>query len=225
MDLAAVKVLPTKRRHAPFYWGIGAAIATAASSALWLPTHLAIGLSANAFFLVYLVLMGIRIPHHTANYLRANASAEDEPVSVLFIVVVIAVAGAFVGLFMLINLEESPSTLDLGLALCSVLLGWLTIHTLSSNHYAHLYWRPIGESGERKTSAGGLTFPGDSAPNGYDFLYFAFGIGMTAEASDTEVTSTQMRKAVLVHALISFLFNAVLVAAILNVVVSLSMSD
>nr|WP_210320344.1 DUF1345 domain-containing protein [Pseudaminobacter soli] len=191
----------------------------AAFSALWLPRHLAIGLSANAFFLVYLVLTGIRIPRLTATYLRANAPAEDEPASVLFAVTLAAVAIAVASLFVLVNAQPKPGAADLFVALSSVALGWLTIHTMASIHYAHLYWRPTGA--ERKKSAGGLAFPGEGAPNGYDFLYFGFIIGMTAQTSDTGVTSTQMRKATLLHSLVSYLFNTVLVAAAVNVVVSL----
>ena len=64
----------------------------------------------------------------------------------------------------------------------------------------------------------GLDFPGTAEPGGYDFLYFAFVIGMTAQTSDIAITSTAMRKINLVHAVVSFFFNTVLVAAAVNAV-------
>lgn len=201
-----------------------AAAVVVAISAFWLPVHLAIGLSANAFFLVYLVWTGIRLPGLTADYLRANAPAEDEPAAVIFAVVVAVVTIAITFLFVLVNAESRPNALDLTVALSSVTLGWLTIHTMASLHYAHLYWRPLDEDKKRKKSAEGLDFAGGDAPNGYDFLYFGLVIGMTAQTSDTGVTSTRMRRVTLLHSLVSFLFNTVLVAAAVNVVVSLGAS-
>ena len=69
---------------------------------------------------------------------------------------------------------------------------------------------------------GGLDFPGKDEPGAHDFLYFAFVIGMTAQTSDVAITSTAMRKANLLHAVVSFFFNTVLVAAAVNVAVSLA---
>ena len=92
-------------------------------------------------------------------------------------------------------------------------------------HYAHLYWQPDetaeGAKQAPRKHVGGLDFPGDNEPGGYDFLYFSYVIGMTAQTSDTAITSTEMRKVNLVHAIVSYVFNTVLVAAAVNVIVSL----
>ena len=76
-------------------------------------------------------------------------------------------------------------------------------------------WRP------GKVQAG-LVFPGAEEPSGIAFFYFAYVIGMTAQTSDTDVTSNGMRRLVLVHGVFSFFFNTVIVAAAVNIVVALS---
>lgn len=59
-------------------------------------------------------------------------------------------------------------------------------------------------------------------PGGYDFLYFAFVVGMTAQTSDVAVTTTAMRRVTLLHSIVSFFFNTVLVAAAVNAAVQLA---
>jgi uncharacterized membrane protein len=91
---------------------------------------------------------------------------------------------------------------------------------MAALHYAHRYWQPTEEG--LQSNHGGLDFPGTEEPQGFDFLYFAFVIGMTAQTSDVAITTTGMRKINLLHALASFLFNTVLVAAAVNVALSLT---
>ena len=123
-------------------------------------------------------------------------------------------------LFILINKGGQPLRLNLSLA--AVALGWFSIHTMAALHYAHLYWRPedAAENGNDEPASAGWSSPANE-PGGYDFLYFSFVIGMTAQTSDVNVTNTAMRKLTLIHAVVSFFFNTVLVAAAVNVAVSL----
>ncbi|MFT4162225.1 DUF1345 domain-containing protein [Shinella sp.] len=206
-------------RHVPFYAGIGAAVLGLAA-ALWLKPDFAIAAAATAFFLCYLLLTAWRLPRLTASYLKHYATDTDEPIAIIFAVTFATVAVSIGSLFVVLNRKPATGT-ELVLAFASVALGWLTIHTMAALHYAHIYWRPgsaktCGETGR------GLDFPGDSEPGAYDFLYFAFVIGMTAQTSDTAITSTAMRKVNLLHAVVSFFFNTVLVAAAVNAAVALA---
>jgi uncharacterized membrane protein len=217
-----VKQAPGQRiygRHLPFYVGLGAA-ALGLAVALWLKPDFAIDAAAVAFFLCYLLLTAWRVPRLTASRLEHYATDTDEPVAVIFAVTVAAVAVSTGSLFVVLN-RPAASAGDFVLAFASVALGWLTIHTMAAMHYAHLYWRP-GGTGASRAARRGLDFPGDSAPGAYDFLYFAFVIGMTAQTSDVAITSTAMRKVNLPHAVVSFFFNTVLVAAAVNAAVSLA---
>lgn len=205
------------RRHLPFTVGLVAG-GLAFLSILAVPLLLATVISANMFFAVYLSLSLSKFPRLSPEHLRDNASADDEPVWIIFLVTLAAVAAAVAALFVLINKAAGPAPLTLALALSAVPLGWLTIHTMTAIHYAHVFWQPDERLDERRR---GLDFPGTKDPAGIDFLYFAFVVGMTAQTSDVAITTSRMRRINLVHAIASFFFNTVLVAAAVNLAVSI----
>ncbi len=209
----------THRRHAPFYTGGICAVITAVLC-LFVAPKFAFGLSAVVFFSAYLALIAHRLPKLTGGYLKRNAAGTDEPAIVIFAVTLIAVGVSTVSLFQALNADGGETAIELIIAFASVVLGWLTIHTMAAMHYAHRYWSP--EMGDNEGNGHSLDFPGTTEPGGYDFLYFAFVIGMTAQTSDIAVTSTAMRKINLLHAVVSFFFNTVLVAAAVNAAVSLA---
>lgn len=194
--------------------------------ALFVAAPIAYSIGANAFFATYTVLVLAQMPRLSPSYLRKNADATDQPVVVIFLVTLIVVAVAVGSLFQIINSKGSPHPLELVFALLSLPFGWFTIHAMAAMHYAHIYWKD-DQSGARKETAkarppiGGLDFPGEKQPEGWDFLYFAVVIGMTAQTADTGITTTQMRRIVLVHSIVSFFFNTVIVAAAVNLAVSL----
>lgn len=206
-------------RHVPFYCALAAG-ASCALLGVWLPPVQTIVLAANAFFAVYLALTLAGLKGMTADYLRKHASATDEPVWIIFLVTLAAVAAAVAALFILINSAGQPGPLNFTLSLAAVPLGWFTIHLMAAMHYAHLYWQPE-DTEERRTHRGGLDFPGTKDPCGVDFVYFSFVTGMTAQTSDVSVTTSGMRTINVVHGIVSYLFNTVLVAAAVNLAVSL----
>lgn len=211
------------RRHVPFY--IAIVIAVAVFLLTWLTgSHMPWALAANAFFIAYLVMTFSGLPKLTADYLRHNAASSDMPVWIIFIITLGAVMVGVVSLFMTINAQSSPQTLDFIVALAAVPLGWMTIHLMAAIHYAHEFWQPDTEAPTTKAGrqpVRGLEFPGTKEPRGIDFAYFAFVIGMTAQTSDTALTNSAMRRFALLHGVVSFFFNTVLVAAAVNVAVTL----
>ena len=103
------------------------------------------------------------------------------------------------------------------LALAALGTSWLLIHTIYAFHYAHRYY----QAEKRKTEAGpGLDFPGALDPDYFDFLYFSFVIGMTSQVSDVQVTSRDMRRITLIHGVLAFAFNMLVLALSINVVAS-----
>ena len=221
------------RRYAPFYSALACGL-VALALALWFWPPLAVQASANVFFVVYLVLEFAKFRKLTPAFLRKHAASTDEPAWVIVLVTFGAVLVAVGSLFVLINKGGQPDVMELILSLTSVALGWFGIHAMMALHYAHLYWRPgdrrremASGSGEHDRQGsngehGGLDFPGADEPSGYDFLYYSLVIGMTAQTSDVNVTLTAMRRLTLIHAVVSFFFNTVLVAAAVNVAVSLA---
>jgi uncharacterized membrane protein len=94
-------------------------------------------------------------------------------------------------------------------AMATVILSWLLVHTLFTLRYAGLYYGG--------NAAGGIEFPGDEAPDYRDFAYLAFTVGMTYQVSDNEITDRQVRRTVLRHALLAFVFGVAIIASTINV--------
>jgi uncharacterized membrane protein len=93
-------------------------------------------------------------------------------------------------------------------AILTVLTSWALVHTVFMLRYAHAYYgNPVG----------GIDFSNDEAPDYNDFAYVAFTIGMTFQISDTDLTSSALRRLALRHALLAYLFGAVILAATINV--------
>jgi uncharacterized membrane protein len=104
--------------------------------------------------------------------------------------------------------------LDLATCAAALLLSWLFMNTLFALHYAHQFY---GDDARRQRR-GGLEFPGRDDPDYWDFVYFAIVIGMTFQVSDVQITNRTIRRTVLVHGLVAFAFNVVIIALSVNVV-------
>ena len=94
------------------------------------------------------------------------------------------------------------------LGLTAIIGAWTLLHTAFTFHYAGLYYA-------EPDMDGGLEFRG-GPPDDADFAYFAFGIGMTFQIPDVNVTNRQMRRVVLAHQLVSFAYNTAILALIIN---------
>lgn len=104
------------------------------------------------------------------------------------------------------------------LCLAAVVIAWCLTHTAYTLRYAHLYYRDDDDDG---TGNGGLTFPGDTQPDYFDFAYFAFTVGMCFQVSDVAITSSVIRRAVLVHSVLAFAYNTAILALAMNLVAGL----
>lgn len=149
-----------------------------------------------------------------ASATRQVATREDDsrkPVDVIVVVAcLVSVIGVVVGLAHARTHPGTVSALLTGIAVFTVFLSWFTVHTLFSLRYAHLYYRePVG----------GIAFTDvDELPDYLDFVYVAFTIGMTFQVSDTGVAARPIRRTVIRHALLSYLFGTVIVGVAINVV-------
>ena len=203
-------------RHKRFFiaFGLGSALGAAG---LLLPIAIEFRalIGANAFFLIYLALM-LRFARTTsAPELRRHAEQADEGVALILILATVSVAVSLGAIAMVLNGPQDGLAWASWVALGSVPLGWAMVHTLLAFHYAHLFYRP-----EADQPAGGLTFPDTKAPEAWDFLYFSFVIGMTAQVSDVVTSSTPMRQMVLAHSVASFFYNTILLALAVNAAVT-----
>jgi uncharacterized membrane protein len=112
--------------------------------------------------------------------------------------------------------QETPAALGARLALAglTVVTSWMLTHVMFALHYAHHYYGDGPAPGD--DDRGGLAFPGEEQPDYWDFLYFSFVVGMTCQVSDVQVTSPAMRRITLLHGVLSFFFNTVILALSVN---------
>ena len=169
----------------------------------------------NAGVLLYLVLLYWRFARASARDIREHAAAEDEG-RIAILVLTVAAALASIGAIIAelgTGQGGTRTAAQLILAIVTIVLSWAFIHTIFGLHYAHEYYGT-------GSKAGGLNFPADVPPDYWDFVYFSFGIGTTAQVSDVEVESQEIRRVVTAHSIVSFFFNAALLALIVNIAAS-----
>jgi uncharacterized membrane protein len=181
--------------------------------------------SWDTFACCVLVLAWLTILTTPVYKLRGRAREQDVGRLVIFVFVVIAACAALfaVGFLLSVNKAELHGgrlTTHLILALITVIFSWSIVHTVFGLRYAHTFY---GDSDDPKQEqhAGGLIFPGEHIPNYFDFAYFSFVIGMTCQVSDVQITSRPMRRLALLHSVLSFGFNTVILALLINTVSSL----
>lgn len=140
----------------------------------------------------------------------ARRSAEIDQgrrvLTALFVAAAVASLGAIA-----VMVRGGHDLVPLALAGVTLLISWTLMHTVFAAHYAHRYFQ----------SDQGLIFPGDVAPRFGEFLYFALTIGMTYQVSDVTTNSQAMRRLVMTHAAIAFVFNTVIIAITVGLVASL----
>src|SRR5664279_2871335 len=180
----------------------------------------------DVFALCVLLLAWLTIVTTPPHKLRTRAQEQDVSRTVIFIFVVMAAcAGLFaVGFLFFGNkgVVQRPHFLfHLLMSLIAVVSSWMLVHTVFGLRYAHtFYGDPDGPEGPLQ-HAGGLDFPGGRLPDYMDFAYFSFVIGMTFQVSDVQITSREFRKLALLHGMLSFGFNTVILALTINTVSNL----
>lgn len=170
-----------------------------------------------------LILVWITIFSANSREVRKIAQKQDSSRALVFILVLGAAIVSLLGVIVLLQntpgLSKHTARLHILLSTACVAFSWVLVHTLFTLRYAHLYYkeRQTGSLGTPE-QPGGLDFPGEPAPDYLDFAYFSFVIGMTFQVSDVSITSRRIRRLNLLHALISFAFNTVILALVINVI-------
>lgn len=181
-------------------------------NSLRLVTRLLIGW--DIFVAFYLVLVYTLVLRSGLAHIRRNAILQDDG---RFLILLVTALGAFASIAAIIfGLDaQHRSSPELALATVTIALSWAAVHTTFALHYAHEFYR--------SARPGGLDFPKgheDEDPDYWDFVYFSFVIGMTAQVSDVGVTDKTIRRTATAHGIISFVFNTALVALMVNIAAS-----
>jgi len=179
---------------------------------LRLVTRLLIGW--DSFALLYLALVYAMMLGSGRRFIHYRAAIQDDG---RFLILVVTALGAFASIAAIVfKLGASHhGAAPLALATATIALSWALVHTAFALHYAHEYYRG--------PKPGGLQFPsGDTHDHAdyWDFVYFSFVIGMTAQVSDVGITDKIIRRTATVHGIIAFVYNTALVALMVNIAAS-----
>jgi uncharacterized membrane protein len=193
-------------------FGIGIIACLLAPHSLRLVTRLLIGW--DVFVGLYLLLVFTMVFSGGVAHIRRNARLQDDG---RFVILLVTAIGAFASIAAIVFElgDHNHSAPQLALATVTIALSWAAVHTTFALHYAHEYYRG--------TKPGGLQFPsGDQHEDAdyWDFVYFSFVIGMTAQVSDVGITDKTIRRTATAHGVISFIYNTALVALMVNIAAS-----
>lgn len=169
--------------------------------------------AAVSCFLFPIVLIILHTTPETTAYRARRFNLRR---TALFTIVAATLSICFIA-FRLLKTSKEVATeilaLHLGVAIVAIVLSWFLLHTLFAQQYAALYYRP--------DAPGGIEFQEQDAPTDWDFLYFAFTLGATAQTSDSFIVSRAVRRLALGQCLISFWYFVGIVGMTVNLVSAL----
>jgi uncharacterized membrane protein len=176
----------------------------------------------NALGWLYIVLLLVMMMQAEVDGIKRQAAIEEESRSAALIITTLGAIAMFLAIVAQLSALSEESGLDrkitFVLSFSTILVSWLLVQVVFAVYYAHEFH---SESRQSSRGGGGLKFSGQSVPDYIDFLYFSFVVGTTNQTSDTEVTSRAMRRVVMIHGLLSFFFNTMVIALTVNLTAQL----
>ena len=173
-----------------------------------------VGWDVAAF--VYIAVASVMLTRADEKSIRKRAEEQDDG-ALMALLIVVAAAGLSLAAIFIAVAQAKAARAGIGwpaaAAIVTVVLSWTLCHTVFAIHYAHEYYN------ERRKGSG-LDFPGEEAPDYWDFVYFSFVIGMTFQVSDVAVSDRVLRRLVVAHGAIAFFFNTAIVALTVNIAAS-----
>lgn len=187
-------------------------LATALPLALLMPWHEAAMAGFDIAALSFLVSLRTIIDADAAQ-MRRNAEQNDANREVMLLITGIVMVVILVAVGVAISVHGGPRAAMIALLLVTLAIAWLFSNMVYALHYAHIFYLSDGRGKDR----GGLEFPETREPLYWDFIYFAFTLGMTFQTSDVSVKTIGARKVVIFHCLAAFVFNLGILAFTINV--------
>ena len=166
---------------------------------------------------LFLVLTVVAVGDASPERLRRRAGQQDTQFWITLGVIVVAAVASLASLVFVLQ-KQTETGPSLGgrilVATITLFISWIFVHTAFAIRYAHFFYGDPEPKGHRR---GGLAFPGIEHPDFWDFIYYAFVVGMTCQVSDVQVTTRPMRRLTLAHGVLSFFFNAGVLAVAVNI--------
>jgi len=179
----------------------------------------------DAYALCLLALAWTRIVTAQTRVVAQLAKLQPTSRKLIFIFVIVAACASLASVALLLGMAKGMTgerlAAHIALALFTVVLSWLVLHTVYALHYAQLFYRKHHGANPQHIACG-LVFPdGEIEPDYFDFAYFSFVIGMTSQVSDVQINSREIRRWALLHGMVSFAFNTAVLALSINIIAGL----
>jgi uncharacterized membrane protein len=228
--MAVMNVMPSRRwgrnillvrivraRPRLFASGLFGLTVIALLPAVWrFATRLLVGWDVGVGLYLALAYHLMAVSH--VGHIRLRARVEDEGRTAILVLTATAALASLGAIVAELGSSSTAGSMrpptHLILATVTIVMSWAFTHTIFALQYAHDFYQENGGKG------GGLAFPGGEEPDYWDFVYFSFVIGMTSQVSDVAILSRAMRRTAAAHGVISFVFNAALLALTVNIAAS-----
>ena len=199
-------------RIAPLHFLLVAVVGVVAVGIFWLDLHeirRAIMIGFDVAAVLFLVSVSPLLGTREGAAIRAHARENDANRAVLLAITFVVMVVLLVAIATE-SLKHSPEPFTRILIVVTLAIAWVFSNTVYALHYAHLAY---GDELQCK----GLSFPGTNEPLYWDFVYFAFTLGMTFQTSDVTISDQRIRRVVTLHCLAAFVFNIGVLAFTINV--------
>ncbi len=163
---------------------------------------------------VLFLLSCIPLLGHEARTMRESAKRNDANRVILLAITGIVSAVVLVAISFELSQKAQMQAGNIALIIGTLLAAWLFSNLIYTLHYAHIYYSAAPKTGG---DCGGIDFPGEGEPDYWDFLYFAFTLGMTFQTSDIAISNRTIRRIVIFHCLAAFIFNIGVLAFTINI--------
>ncbi len=153
--------------------------------------------------------------------MRTHSKENEANRLVALIVTTVVMLAVLVSVATILAGKGVETPLEIGFIVATLIAAWLFSNTVFALHYAHLFY--VADQDGKRVGAkaaidcGGVNFPDTAEPDYWDFVYFAYTLGMTFQTSDVEITLVHWRKVVTFHCLAAFVFNLGVLAFSINV--------
>ena len=148
--------------------------------------------------------------------IRGKAKPEDADRILLLALTAVIMVTILTAVAAELTQTEAPYSFAVALVIGTLAIAWCFSNMIYTIHYAHLYYDDSRGGGDR----GGVEFPKTKSPDYWDFVYFAYTLGMTFQTSDVNITDGQWRKVVIFHCIAGFGFNIGIIAFSINILAS-----
>jgi uncharacterized membrane protein len=157
---------------------------------------------------LFLILMLVMMFRATVPSMRTRAEMHEEGKWTVLIFSLSLAAVVLVALSQELHAAKDKSLGEIALASSTILLSWLFVAVMFAQHYAHSYYLKADQ----------LVFPGTETPDYLDFTYFSVVLSMCCQTSDVAITSSPFRRVVMLHSIVAFFFNVIIIAITVSVV-------